>query len=300
MHVLSFVLLSLVAANESLGPGEHTRSLTLADQKRTFYVHVPAKYDAKTPTPLVIVLHGAMTDGKMTEIYTGMDKKADEAGFIAVYPNGTGYGSLLTWNCGGLGDWGKSKPDDVAFLGKMLDDLEKVLNVNPKRVYATGISNGGMMCYKLAAEMSDRIAAIAPVAGTMTFDKFQLKRPVSVIHFHGTDDPLVPFGGPEANKPQFFAFRPVEDTIRAMATANECPKVPTITDEPHKATEPTKTKRTTYRPSKDGAEVVLITIEGGGHTWPGAKFNVEVLGKTTHDFTANDLMWEFFEKHEMK
>ena len=300
MHALGLVLLSLVAAGESLGPGDHTRNLTIADQKRTFYLHVPAKYDAKTPTPVVIALHGAMTDGKMMELYSGLDKKADEAGFIAVYPNGTGYGSLLTWNCGGLGDWGKNKPDDVEFVGKLLDDLEKVLNVNPKRVFATGISNGGMMSYKLAAEMSDRIAAIAPVAGTMTFDKFQLKRPVSVIHFHGTEDGLVPFGGPKANEPKFFAFHPVEETIREFANADGCPKEPKLTDEAHKATDPTKTKRKTFGPGKEGAEVVLVTIEGGGHTWPGAKFNVDFLGKTTHDISANDLMWEFFEKHEMK
>ncbi|HZZ70854.1 MAG TPA: prolyl oligopeptidase family serine peptidase [Pirellulales bacterium] len=300
MPTLALLLLSLVAADEHLQPGNHDRSLTVADLKGTYAAHVPPKYEAKTPTPLVVVLHGAMTNGHMTELYTALDKKADAETFIAVYPDGTGYGSMLTWNCGGLGEWGKNKPNDVQFIGKMLDDLQQVLNVDKKRVFATGISNGGMMCYKLAAEMSDRIAAIAPVSGTMTFDKFMLKRPVSVMHFHGTDDRLVPFGGPKANTLQFFGFHSVEDTIARWAEADGCPKEAKIAHEPHQAGDPTKVTRKTFGPGRDGAEVVLLTIDQGGHTWPGAKLNVGLLGNTSHDISANDLMWEFFVKHPIK
>jgi polyhydroxybutyrate depolymerase len=107
-------------------------------------------------------------NASMMQRFSGMNGKADEAGFIAVYPNGTGAGPFLTFNSGGV-EWElvKKQPNDVTFVSQLLDDLATVVSVDPKRIYATGMSNGGMMCYRLAAELSDRIAAIAPVAGTM-------------------------------------------------------------------------------------------------------------------------------------
>ena len=106
-------------------------------------------------------------------------------------------GIFLTWNSGGFrARMAEGRPDDVTFVAKLLDDLATVVNVDPKRVYATGMSNGGMMCYRLAAELSDRIAAIAPVSGTMAIDDYKPKRPVPVMHFHGTADNIVPFNGP--------------------------------------------------------------------------------------------------------
>ena len=130
---------------------------------------------------------------------------------------------MLTWNAGGF-QGKEGKPDDVAFIAKVLDDLATVVNVDPKRVYVTGMSNGGMMCYRLAAELSDRIAAIAPVAGTMAIDNYHPKRPVPVMHFHGTADKLVPFGGPGSGTPKFLGFKSVEDTIKICAKANGCPE----------------------------------------------------------------------------
>ena len=145
------VLVALMAlAGDPIGPGDHVRSLKIGDASRSYLVHVPPKYDAKKPTPVVLVLHGAGTNGAITVSFCGTNKKADEAGFIAVYPNGTGLaGLMLTWNAGGFrGKEGKA--DDVAYIAKVLDDLATVANVDPKRVYATGMSNGGMMCYRLA------------------------------------------------------------------------------------------------------------------------------------------------------
>ena len=122
--------------------------------------------------------------------FCGLNEKADQEGFIAVYPNGTGrLEPMLTWNggnCCGYAQW--NNVDDVGFTRALLDDLAKVVNVDAKRVFATGISNGGIMCYRLASELSDRIAAIAPVSGTMGTLTCNPKRPVSVIHFHGTED----------------------------------------------------------------------------------------------------------------
>ena len=104
----------------------------------------------------------------------------------------------------------------------MLDDVSSVLKVDPKRIYATGMSNGAMMCHRLGAELSDQIAAIAPVAGTLGFEEVKPKRPVSVLHFHGTKDPFVPYEGPNGDTPQFLKFLSVEATMQAWSTANGC------------------------------------------------------------------------------
>jgi polyhydroxybutyrate depolymerase len=296
LHLVA--LLSLAAA--PLGPGDHTRSFKMGGTDRSYLVHVPPQYDPQKPTPVVLVLHGAGTNGSITVWFTGMSKKADEAGFIAVYPNGTGLaGLMLTWNAGGVRGKTDGKPDDVAFLGKVLDDLATVANVDSKRVYATGMSNGGMMCYRLAAELSDRIAAIAPVAGTMAIDKYAPKRPVPVMHFHGTADTMVPFGGPSGRTPKFLGFKSVEDTIKICVKANGCPEKPTVVELPDKAGDGTPVTQKTYGPGKDGAEVVLFVIEGGGHTWPGQQPPVGFIGKSTKNISANDLIWAFFEKHPM-
>jgi polyhydroxybutyrate depolymerase len=251
--------------------------------------------------PVVLVLHGAATNGAITVFFTGMNQKADDAGFVAVYPNGTGLaGLMLTWNAGRFGGGAGKKADDVAFIANVLDDLATVVNVDPKRVYATGMSNGGMMCYRLAAELSDRIAAIAPVAGTMAIDNYNPKRPVPVIHFHGAADKIVPLAGPGGRTPKFIGFKSVEDSIRTCIKANGCPEEPRTEELPDKVGDGTTVTKKTYGPGKDGAEVVLFVIEGGGHTWPGQQPSVGFIGKSTKNISANDLIWEFFEKHPMK
>lgn len=303
MFSAMFHLVALLAlAGDPLGPGDHTRSLKMGDVDRSYLVHVPPTYDASKPTPVILVLHGAGTNGQITVFFTGLNKKANAAGFVAVYPNGTGLANLLlTWNSGGFpGDWSEEQPDDVAFVSKLLDDLATVVNVDPKRVYATGMSNGGMMCYRLAAELSNRIAAIAPVAGTLAIDKYDPKRPVPVMHFHGTADKAVPFGGSDGKTPGFVSFKSVDETIRLVARANGCLQDSKTEGLPDKAGDGTKVTKKTYGPGKDGAEVVLFVIEGGGHTWPGRQPPVRFIGKSTKNISANDLIWDFFEKHPMK
>jgi polyhydroxybutyrate depolymerase len=157
-----------------------------------------------------------------------------------------------------------------------------------------------MMCYRLAAELSDRIAAIAPVAGTMAMEDAKPKRPVPVMHFHGTADRIVPFAGPAKRSSEFPIFKSVEETIRLWCKIDGCPETPKVTEFPDKVDDGTTVKRKTYGPGKDGTEVVLIEIEGGGHTWPGRKPPVGFLGKSSLDISANDLIWEFFQRHPMK
>src|SRR5439155_27354104 len=117
-------------------------------------------YDPKKPMPLVVAYHGFSMTADMMPWFTGLTKKADEAGFLLVYPNGTGY--LQAWNAGGFpGGLSKTKVDDVGFTAKLLDEVATIVNVDVKRVYATGMSNGAMMCHRLSAELSDRFAAVS-------------------------------------------------------------------------------------------------------------------------------------------
>jgi polyhydroxybutyrate depolymerase len=285
---------------EPLVPGDQTRKLTVDGRERTYLVHIPKKYDPKTPTPVVLALQGAAMDGSMMVWFSGLNKKSDEAGFIVVYPSGTGLGPFRTWNAGGFsGKMAEGKAYDVAFIGKLLDDLNGAVKLDEKRIYACGMSNGGMMCYRLAAELSDRIAAIAPVAGTIAIEECKPKRAVPVIHFHGSKDSIVPYEMTKDKTPPFMKLKGVEESIQTWVKLNGCDEKGT-TDTISKDGDELKVTRKTYGGGKDGAEVVLVVIEDGGHTWPGQKPPVGFIGKSTNNVSANDLMWEFFLKHKLK
>ena len=221
---LLLIALSAVAA-EPLKPGDHSRTVTVGKLERTYLVHVPPKYDGAKAMPVVLVFHGGGSNPEQMEKYCGLDAKADEAGFIAVYPAGSGHLSFLTWNAGNCCGYAeRNNVDDVAFVRALLDDLIAADRIDEKRIYATGMSNGGIFCYRLADEMSDRIAAIAPVSGTMGSATCQPKRPVPIIHFHGTADEFVAFGGgggPKSiSKTDFFS---VDHTMKQWTKADGCP-----------------------------------------------------------------------------
>ncbi len=180
---------------DALKAGDYKRKLTVDGMQRYYLVHVPPKYDNSKPTPVVVILHGGWSNAAIMVIFCGLNAKADDAGFVAVYPNGLN----LCWNSFVL-PGPRSMPDDVKFIGKVLDDLGTVINVDKRRVFATGMSNGAMMCYRLAAEMPDRFAAVAPVSGTISIVPFRPKGPISLIHFHGTQDKFVAMDGKMLNK----------------------------------------------------------------------------------------------------
>jgi polyhydroxybutyrate depolymerase len=299
MYPGALVLLSLSALTpQKLLPGDHFRELPVADQIRSYSIHIPPSYTPQKPSPVVVVFHSAMMNGTMMARFCGLNEKADRSGFVVVYANGTGSTPVfLFWDAGGVRG---RVSDDVGYTDKMLDDLGTVVNVDPKRVFATGMSNGAMMCYRLAAELSNRIAAIAPVAGTMAIENCQPERPVSVIHFHGTKDGFVLFGGPDERIPKNLKFLSVDETMRVWAKLNACPEPPAVAELQDVDNNGTSVQRKWYGPGKEGSEVILYTIEGGGHTWPGRDPRVRLLGKSTRRISANDLMWEFFEKHPMK
>ena len=292
-----FATLSVITATW-LPPGDHIREFPFDGLIRSYAVHIPPSYDPAKPTPVILVFHSAMMNGSMMARFCGLSEKANQAGFVVVYANGTGSTPFfLYWDAGGVRG---RVADDVGYVRKLLDDLATVVHVDPNRVFATGMSNGAMMCYRLAAELSERIAAIAPVAGTMAIDQCHPHRPVSVLHFHGTKDGLVHWGGPDERTPKNIKFHSVDETIQTWVKANGCPEVPLVADLQDRANDGTRVRRQCYGPGKEASEVVLYIIEGGGHTWPGRDPRLRILGKSTRDVSANDLIWDFFQKHPMQ
>lgn len=300
-----------------------THTIQVDERERAYSVHVPADYSSdkrksgnpggsgKPGVPVVLVFHGGGSNAKTITRYSKMNDKANEAGFIAVYPSGTGrIKNVLTWNAGGCCGYAQRQDvDDVKFVAAMLDDLAKRYNIDAQRVYATGMSNGAMMSYRVAAELADRMAAIAPVGAAMAIDDPRPTRPVPVMHFHGTADEYAPYdGGRGKFTASRFQHHAVENCISKWLKINRCqarPQIRKLADIDKK--DGCTVVRKSYRAPKDGAPVVVYVIKGGGHSWPGrlrvrqsrAKLNQKSrmdLGATTRDINANDEMWQFFQK----
>lgn len=245
-------------------------------------MHVPPTYDGKKAVPVVLNFHGRLSSAAQEEAISQMTPKSDAAGFVVVYPTGVGQ----TWNGGYCcGEAQTQNVDDVGFTRALIDELGAKLCIDKRRVFATGLSNGGFMSHRLACELSDRIAAIGPVAGHTLLATCAPSRPVPVIHFHGTADQLVPYPGG-------LGMGSVEDSLKAWALRNGCAKTPVQTYKKGDAT------CVTYGSCTAGADVTLCTIADGGHTWPGGT-PVPYLGKTSQDLDATDAMWTFFEAHPL-
>ncbi len=302
MQFVAILVMLLAGEPAALRPGDHSRSLAADGGERTYLVHVPPQYDPAAPMPAVLAFHGGGGNANNMVAFSGLNEKADQAGFIVVYPEGSGrLPRMLTFNAGNCcGKAAESKIDDVAFTRLVLDDLERIANVDRRRVFATGMSNGAMMSYRLAAELSDRIAAVAPVAGPMGTKDCRPGRAVSVMHFHGDADEFAPFKGGRGRGPSGTDFYSVQYSIDAWVAANGCRPTRQTTRLPDRADDGTTVKEIRDASGRDGAEVVLVVIEGGGHTWPGREPRLRALGASTRDISANDMMWEFFQQHPMK
>jgi len=278
-------------------PGDYEETMVAGGKTRHYLLHVPPAYDGQQKMPLVIVLHGGGGNARSTAGMTGMSTKADKAGFIAVYPNGTGLISdekLLTWNawncCGYALD---NNVDDVGFIRELIDKLESELSVDTARIFATGISNGGMMSYRLGCELSDRIAAMAPVAGAMSITAVNPGNPVAVIIFHGTaDDHVLYEGGTPRTQLDTHARvdQPVSYAVGFWVKADGCSATAAKETKGHIVKE-------IYRGGRNGTEVVLYTIIGGKHAWPGGKTAWLGGDVPTREISATDLMWDFFVSH---
>lgn len=309
MHA-AFTFLPL--RDTTIAPGDHTRTLNFGGLKRSYIIHIPAHVMGLGKLPVVLVFHGGGSNAIDWEKFCGFNETAEKNNFIVVYPNGTGRikgyeDKVLGWN-GGPHEPGGDHPDlqkidDVGFTRALLDDLSAVLPVDKKRVYATGMSMGAIMVYRLGSELSDRIAAIATIAGSMGTDSCRPIRAVPVMDFHGTADPGVPFeGGKGKIDPSGAIYYSAEFSVQSWVKADGCNKIPTIDTLPAVVNDSTVVVRKKYTAGKNGAEIIQYVIIGGGHTWPGIPPGpgMEILGRTTKSIQANDLIWEFFKKHPMQ
>ena len=292
---------SQIRAN--LGSDDYHYSLEHDGIIRKYNVHLPPSYDENTPTPVVIYLHGG--GGSIRAAYEdGMDKASDEFGFILAIPAGTGPipDRLLRWNGGtwdGAGSHGyavENNIDDVGFISKIIDEVIKAFSVDEKRIYATGISNGALMTYRLGCELSDKIAAIAVVAAPAMPSNYAPSRPISVILIHGTADPVTPFyGGKGGMGNVSFQAQSAQEMVDFWRESNICPIDFTTSYENGRA------KCVSYGPCRNSTVVEFCKVEDGGHTWPsGSQYSsVDRIGPVSYDISFEQI-WTFFKKHPRK
>ncbi len=285
--ILLAILLTSVIANAQV------RSLTVKDVKRRYIVYVPKSYDpAKDENyPVVLNFHGGGMTMAEQMLYTRMNEAADKYNFIAVYPQGIKH----DWNVGFEMSYTEGT-DDIGFVDSLLATLAKDHKIDPKRIYATGLSRGGFFCQRLAIEMSGRFAAVASVGAPMPEPVLkhntQTATNIGVMIIHGTADEIVKYDGKKEG------YLSAVDTYKFWKAQNGL-------------TDSRDTTRTLDRNKADGTKaeimqsmngrsrVSLVTITNGGHTWPGADaFNMGLpIGKTSQDIDLNEVMWEFFAKH---
>jgi polyhydroxybutyrate depolymerase len=283
--------------------GDFTFSFSHQSMTREYYLHVPAKALSMGAVPLVLVFHGGGGNGKLIQKYSGLNALSEKEGFAVAYPKGTGAGGrLLTWNAGRCCAYAeRNKIDDVGMVRALLKDVKKRIPLDEKRVFASGASNGGFMTFQLGCQLSDKIAAIAPVIGNQTAASCSPSRPVPVIAFNGSADQMVPLkGGIGPKSISRFSHQPVRRTMKQFAERNRCKNGPTVEQLPDRHADNTKVSRESWTDCRKDADVVLYVIEGGGHTWPGSPVGKwGRFGKSTREISAAKLMWEFFQKHPM-
>jgi polyhydroxybutyrate depolymerase len=313
LRTILFALLATLFAVPSLAalaPGDYDVSLNHQNLRRNYLVHVPPQARGGRPLPLVISFHGAGSNAQVMETYTRMDPAADRDGYIVVYPNGSSglNGRFLTWNAGNCcGPAQLLQVDDVGFALTVLEDVSSRVAVDRRRIYATGLSNGAMMAYRFAAEASDRIAAVAGVAGAMSLNHFAPQRPMPVMHIHSTSDHIARYDGglgPPATVADTRMFHAsVEDALRTWLDFDGCSLKPssveTVAGKAGSADEGHTAIRRVYGPCREGSEVVLWQLGGGvGHVWPGGvrDYNPELLGNGTAVIDANAEIWKFFSR----
>ena len=270
-------------------------------QGRTVLVHLPAGLDATRPAALVLAFHGGgghaahMAD----DSHYGLQRKADEAGFIVAFPNGYSRipgGKLATWNAGGCcGDARDKNVDDVGFARAVVAALQARYNIDAGRVFAAGMSNGGMLSHRLACEAADVFRAVASVAGTDATARCTPSRPIAVLHIHARDDDHVLFNGgagPNAfrDASKVMDFVSVPDTVARWVQRDRCTAPPQRTlDVPGAFCE-------THSGCSGGVSVQLCVTDTGGHSWPGADTVRRGKPGASQALDANDVIWRFFEQ----
>lgn len=295
------------------------RTVPVAELSRWYLLTVPEASDPQVPFPLVLDFHGLTEGADVHAQLTGMGAYGASHGFVAVIPQGTG--DLARWAAGPGGSAGEPNID-VDFVNAMLDQVEDSICIDTSRVYATGMSNGAMLTSMLGCRLAGRLAAVAPISGATTFDSCEPVATVPMMTIHGTADPILlfnggvgdlvkalsgsiggdgsaPSSGPSTTAPAPTTTVAVDldgpgypANVAAWAQRNGCG--PTPSDEPVSAT---VTHRTYDCPA--GADVEMYVVAGGGHAWPGSELSQALeglVGTTTFDIDATDLVWAFFQR----
>lgn len=275
-------------------PGDYRFTFEHGGLKREYLVHVPKSYRPGTPVPMLVALHGGGGDA---DYQASDDKyrlvgKSEQAGFIAVFPNGYSRfesGILATWNAGSCCAAAvRNKVDDVGFLREVILRVERQASIDRRRVFMTGMSNGAMMSYRMACEASDLVRAIAPVAGTDNTATCKPSRPVPVIHFHAINDEMVNFnGGPGPKSFTQVDFTSVPSTIAKWVSLDRS------TPQPKRVLSVKGAHCDLHTADAGGAPVELCVTDSGGHSWPGGGTQ-QGRKQPSMAINANDLMWTFF------
>ena len=257
---------------------------------RTYRLYVPAIYNGSSARPLILNMHGYTSNALAQQAYSNFMPIADTANFLMVYPQGTTYNSQPFWNAG----ISSTLVDDISFLSDLIDSLSLQYNINSNRIYATGMSNGGFMSHTLACELSNRIAAIASVTGSIFTTQFGSNchptRPVPVLQISGTSDGTVPYAGNTT-------MQPIDSVVKYWVNYNNCNSTPSFSNVPNtNTTDGCTAEHYRYLNGNSGSSVELYKIIGGGHTWPGSPYTT---GVTNRDMNASKEIWRFFNKYSL-
>ncbi len=264
---------------------------------REYRIYIPSVYYiTSAPVPVVFNFHGYTSNNIQQELYGDFRAIADTANFILVHPQGTVIGGSTAWNTfGTIG----SLPNDIGFVSDMIDSLDANYHINRNKVYATGLSNGGFMSYDLACQLSNKIAAIASVAGgqvPLHASSCNAAHPTPIMQIHGDIDQVVSYTGQGG----IISCLHVDTLIKNWVNFNSCNTSPTIIQIPNINTSDNSTvQHHVYTGGTNGSSVELYKIIGGGHTWPGAAFLVTANGNTNLDFNASKEIWRFFSQYSL-
>jgi len=287
---------SQISHSEKLSPGDYTFSIKVDNIDRWFKVHVPQQYNSKKATPLMFALHGGVGDMNIqsTDKFYRQISKSDQENYIVVFPNGYSpfqSGKIATWNAGNCcGPARDKKIDDVKFIKLIIEQLKQQLNIDSKKIFANGMSNGGMMSYRLACELSDVFKGIAAVAGTDNTIDCKPKNPINILQIHAENDDHVLFNGgigPKAiNKSSETVYNSVPNTIAKWVNINECPK------KPERVLENPGVYCDLYSPCKNQTQIKLCVTKNGGHSWPGGEKPRGTI-ESSNAISATNEIWSF-------
>lgn len=296
VSALVSAVVSGLAPARARGQGARSmeEQITVNGRIRSYLIDLPANVTARRRVPLVMNFHGGGGSPQSARTQSGFSPVANAAGAILVYPAGSGRLSsdrLLTWNTGTCCGYAQRENiDEAAFIRAMLDTLERQFPIDTNRVFATGLSNGGMMSYLVACRLSDRIAAIGVVSGELTIPCTP-KRPVSVLIIHGTADENLPFnGGVGAKALDRHDVRPVSFAVDTWRSLDHCPSPPV-------STKNGKVTRNLSSGCANNTVVDFYTIDGGGHSWPGGQRMLRLLDAPSAAMNATQVVWDFFAAH---